>query len=314
MPHVLIAGKIHEEGVNLLKSAKGFTFELVNEVSVESFLPFLGKADAIILRTQPFTAVELAKAPHLKIVSRHGVGFDAVDGQALAARGIPLTVVGDVNSRAVAEHTLMLMLATARRTVAHDQASRGGQWNIRNRFETTELDGKSLLLVGYGRIGRRVAQLAQAFGMTVMAHDPFAKDLQGVEAVADIDFALPRADYLSLHVPAIKDGPVIGARQLSLMKPSATLINAARGGLVDEMALDQALRDGRLAAAGLDVFIDEPPEPGNPLLANPKVTISPHAAGLTDECTARMAVSAVTNIFDHFAGRLDRSLVVNKPW
>ncbi len=147
--------------------------------------------------------------------------------------------------------------------------------------------------------------------MMVMAHDPFAKDFAGTEAVASIDAALPRADYVSLHLPSMPGGAVIGAREIALMKPSATIINAARGGLVDEAALDAALRQGRLAAAALDVLVDEPPKADNPLLKNPRVTISPHSAGLTDECTARMAISAAQNILDCFAGKLDRKLVVN---
>lgn len=311
MPHVLIAGKIHEAGLSLLRRSAGVTFDLVNEVSVESFLPYLPDAEAIVLRTQPFRADEIALAPKLRIASRHGVGFDAVDVEALNARKIPLAVVGDVNSRAVAEHTLMLMLAAARNTVAHDRASREGNWNVRNRFETVELDGKTLLLVGYGRIGRRVGELARAFGMKVLAFDPYASDFTGAEAVADYRQALPRADFVSLHVPALPGGPVIGAAELAMMKPIAILVNAARGGLVDEIALDAALRAGRLGAAATDVFVDEPPKPDNPLLSNPKVTISPHSAGLTDECTARMAISAVQNILDCFDGKLDRRLVVN---
>lgn len=311
MPHVLIAGKIHEAGLALLRRSAGVTFDLVDEVSVESYLPFLASAEAIVLRTQPFRAGEIAKAPKLRIASRHGVGYDAVDVAALNARKIPLAVVGDVNSRAVAEHTLMLMLAAARNTVAHDRASRDGNWNVRNRFETLELDGKTLLLVGYGRIGRRVGELARAFGMKVLAFDPFVQDFTGAEAVGDYREALPRADYVSLHVPAMPEGPVIGAAELAIMKSSAILVNAARGGLVDERALDASLRAGRLYAAATDVFAEEPPKPDNPLLTNARVTISPHAAGLTDECTARMAVSAVQNVLDCFAGTLDRKLVVN---
>lgn len=311
MPHVLIAGKIHAAGLDLLRASKAVSFDFVSEVSVESFLPYLATADAILIRTQPLRETDIAKAPKLKIVSRHGVGYDAVDVAALNTRRIPLAIVGDVNSRAVAEHTLMLMLAAARRTVAHDRASRGGEWNVRNHFETTELDGKTLLVIGFGRIGRRVAELARAFGMTVLAHDPFANDFAGLEAVANISAALPRADFVSLHLPSMPGGAVIGAREIALMKPSATIINAARGGLVDEAALDAALRDGRLAAAALDTLLDEPPKPGNPLLQNPRVTISPHSAGLTDECTARMAISAAQNILDCFSGKLDRKLVVN---
>src|SRR5439155_5642766 len=136
-------------------------------------------------------------------VSRHGVGYDAVDIAALNARGIPLAIVGDVNSRAVAEHTLMLMLAAARCTVAHDIATRSGDWQVRNQFQTCELDGKTLLLIGFGRIGRRVASLAQAFSMTVMAHDPYAEPRTlaeaGVGEVTDLDAAYARSDYVSLH-------------------------------------------------------------------------------------------------------------------
>ncbi|MBI3673879.1 MAG: 3-phosphoglycerate dehydrogenase, partial [Rhizobiales bacterium] len=220
MPHILVAGKIHEDGVALLRSTPGITFDLVNEVSLESYAPLAGKADAILIRTQPLPASVIADATRLRIVSRHGVGYDAVDVAALNARGIPLAIVGDVNSRAVAEHTLMLMLAAARCTVAHDAASRAGNWQVRNQFQTGELDGKVLLLIGFGRIGRRVANLVQAFGMTVMAHDPYAEPRTftetSVEAAADLDAALPVADYVSLHMPAAPGGALLGGREFAL--------------------------------------------------------------------------------------------------
>ena len=315
MPHILVAGKIHEAGVTLLKCAPGLTFDLVNEVSVESYAPLVGKADAVLLRTQPMTAAIIAAAPKLKIVSRHGVGYDAVDVAALNARGIPLAIVGDVNSAAVAEHTLMMMLAAARRAVAHDAAARNGNWQVRNNFEAVELGGKTLLLVGFGRIGRRVAKLAQSFGMIVMAHDPFvsipAFQEAGVETVPEIETALGLADFLSVHVPHSPKGAVIGERQLARMKASAIVINTARGGLIDEAALDAALRGGRLGGAALDVLVEEPPRLDHPLLGNPRITLSPHAAGLTQECAARMAVSSVQNILDCFAGKLDPRLIVN---
>lgn len=315
MPHVLVAGKLHPAGLERLKSADGFTFTLVEEVSVESYVPHLAGADAVVLRTQPLTAETIASAPNLSIVSRHGVGYDAVDVTALNARGIPLAIVGDVNSRAVAEHTLMLMLAVARHAVAHDRAARAGDWNVRNRFETVELDGKTLLLMGFGRIGRRVAELARAFGMTVLAHDPFIKPdvlaKHGVKPAGDLLKALGEADYISLHMPGAATAAIMSEEEIAAVKPSAILINAARGGLVDELALDRALREGRLLGAGLDVLAAEPPAPDHPLLSNPRVLISPHAAGLTSECAARMAVASVQNIIDHFAGRLDPALVVN---
>ena len=315
MPHILVAGRLHPAGIERLNSTPGVTCTLVDEVSVESYEPFLSQADAILLRTQPLTAALIARAPKLRIVSRHGVGYDAVDVNALNARGIPLAIVGDVNSRAVAEHTLMLMLSVARRTVAHDQASRAGNWNIRNRFETGELDEKTLLLMGLGRIGRRVGELAKAFGMSVIAYDPYvpaeAMAKIGVAHAPDLRKALAAADYVSLHMPPSPTGPLIGAAELALMKPTAILINAARGGLVDEAALDRSLRSGKLGGAGLDVLAAEPPAPDHLLLSNDRVTISPHSAGLTSECAARMAIAAIANILDFFAGSLDPSLVVN---
>ena len=315
MVHILVVGPIHSAGVERLASAPGVSFKLIDGVSAQSYAPYVGDADAILIRTQPLPADVIAKAAKLKIVSRHGVGFDAVDVPALNARAIPLAIVGDVNSRAVAEHTLMLMLAAARRTVSHDRAAREGHWDIRNRFETVELDGRNLLILGFGRIGRRVAELAKAFGMQVSAHDPFvtaeAMRNVGVKHAASLPAALKNSDFVSLHIPLSPQGPRIGESELALMKPTAIIVNAARGGLIDEAALDKALREGRLAAAGIDVLAEEPPRPGHALLSNDRVTISPHAAGLTVDCAARMALSSVQNILDFFASGLDPSLVVN---
>jgi len=309
MPHVVVAGKIHEAGVALLKAAPGITFDLVNEVTLASYAPLMPKADALLIRTQPLTADVIATSNQLKIVSRHGVGYDAVDVNALNDRHIPLTIVGDVNSRAVAEHTLALMLAVARRVVAHNDAAKTGNWNERNRFDAVELDGKTLLVIGYGRIGKRVGELATAFGMIVRAYDPFITD---GSTEPDLRAALAQADYVTLHMPGAK-GSVIGAEELKLMKPSAIIINAARGGLVDELSLDEALRGRRIYGAGLDVLVEEPPKPDHPLLSNPYLTLSPHNAGLTQECAKRMAIAAAQNIIDFFNGRLNPALVVNKP-
>jgi D-3-phosphoglycerate dehydrogenase len=315
MPHVVVAGKIHADGLSVLRNAAGVTFDYADSASPDDYVPFVANADAVLIRTQPMTAAVVAQAPRLKIVSRHGVGYDAIDVAALNARGIALAIVGDVNSRAVAEHTMMLMLAAARRTAAYDQATRTGGWNVRNTFESVELDGKTLLLLGFGRIGRRVAQLAQAFGMTVMAHDPYvnadAITAAVVSPVNSLDEAISRADFISLHVPLIGGKPVMGMDEFKRMKPDAVIVNAARGGLVDEAALDLALRERRIGGAALDVFADEPPRPDNPLLKNERVTISPHSAGLTQECARRMAIASARNILDFFAGKLDPALVVN---
>jgi D-3-phosphoglycerate dehydrogenase / 2-oxoglutarate reductase len=314
-PHrVLIAGKVHPAGVQLLRARTDIVVDLIEAVTTDAYRPFLPKADAILIRTQPMTAAEIALSPRLKIVSRHGVGYDAVDVAALNARGIPLAIVGDVNSRAVAEHTLMLMLAAARRAVVHHVASTTGNWNERNRFDSVELDGKQLLVLGFGRIGRRVAELGKAFGMSVTGFDPYVTAEQmtalGVSHAPDMHAALGKADYISVHLPG-GNGPLIGAAELARMKSSAIIVNAARGGIIDELALDKALRDRALRAAALDVLEDEPPAADHPLLSNPYVTISPHNAGLTEECAMRMSIAAAQNILDAFDGRLNTDLVVN---
>lgn len=315
MPHVLVAGTIHAAGLDLLRAAADVTFEVVDEVSLASYRPRLPAADAVILRTQPMPAEAIATANRLQIVSRHGVGFDAVDAGALTARGIPLTVVGDVNSRTVAEHAMALILGLAKHVVDHDAKLRAGGWAFRNRFEGTELWGKTLLIVGFGRIGRLVAGMAGAFGMTILAFDPFldaaAVRSAGADAVADLADGLARADYVTLHLPKSGSEPLIGPDALARMKPGARLVNTARGGLVDEAALARALSEGRLAGAGIDVFEEEPPPPSLALLSAPNTILTPHTAGLTQECAIRMGQRSVQNVLDYFAGRLDPAYVVN---
>lgn len=314
MPHVLVAGRLHPSGMALLKSAPSVTYDYVEEVSEPSYAPLIGKADGLVVRTQPLSSGTVERAPKLRIVSRHGVGYDSVDVAALNRRGIALAVVGDVNSVSVAEHSMMLLLAAAKRLMRADRSVRKGDWDWRSQLEPGELSGKRLLVVGYGRIGRHVARLAAAFGMDVRAHDPVLEragwPAGPVASIGDLRQGLAWADAVSVNVPKA-DRPVIGAAELAAMKPSAILVNTARGGVVDEEALVDALRGGRLAAAGLDVFADEPPPPGSPLLSLEQVVLTPHVAGLTAECAERMAISCVQNVLDFFDNRIDPALIVN---
>lgn len=317
MPHILVAGKLHPAGVDLLNAAatRGYSFDYVEDISEPSYAPLIHRADALVIRTQPLSAPTIAMADHLRVVSRHGVGYDAVDLAALNRRGIALTVVGDVNSLSVAEHTLMLLLAAAKRVLRGDHAVRNpADWGWRNRLEASELAGKGLLIIGYGRIGRHVARLATAFGMQVRAYDPFLAahgwPEGDVAPVADLAQGLVWADAVSVNVPRA-DKPLIGAAELAVIKPGALIINTARGGVVDEAELAKALASGRVGAAGLDVFTVEPPTGQSPLLAFDQVVLSPHIAGLTTECAERMAVASVQNVIDFFEGRIDSALVVN---
>jgi len=314
MPHVLVAGKLHPSGIALLESASGVTYDYVEEVSEPSYAPLIEKADGLVIRTQPLSAPTVARASHLKIVSRHGVGFDAVHLPSLNERGIALAVVGDVNSVSVAEHSMMLLLALAKRTIRADRSVRSGDWGWRNRLEASELAGKRLLILGYGRIGRHLARMASGFGMEIKAYDPYLERSGWPEGpvppASDLTGGLAWADAVSVNVPK-GDRPIIGAAELAAMKRSAVLVNTARGGVVDEGALVAALSTGQIAGAGLDVFGDEPPAPDNLLLGFDQVILSPHIAGLTAECGERMAISSVQNVLDFFAGHIDPALVVN---
>ena len=314
MPHVLVAGKLHPSGMALLESAADVTFDYVEEVSEPSYAPLIDRADGLVIRTQPLSAATVARAPRLKIVSRHGVGYDSVDLPSLSARGIALAVCGDVNSVSVAEQAMMLMLAAAKRAVRADRAVRDGAWTWRNGLEPGELWNKRLLIVGFGRAGKHLARMADGFRMEIRAFDPILQKHGwpegSVAPAATVEDGLAWADFVTVHAPK-GDKPVIGAAELPVMKRSAILVNTARGGVVDEAALIAALREGRLAAAGLDVFEDEPPAPDNPLLSMDQVVLSPHVAGLTAECAERMAVSSVQNVLNFFAGAIDPALVVN---
>ncbi len=313
MPHVLVSGLLHPAGLALLDNAADVSYDYITDDDPQAYLAYLPRAEGLVLRTQPLRADDVAGAPRLQIVSRHGVGYDAVDVAALDARAIPLAIVGDVNSRTVAEHAMMLLLAASRRLVESVNALRAGDWKQRDGFAPREVFGKTLLIVGYGRIGRHLAGLAAAFGMRVLAYDPYlAPDAftDGVDRVADLGAALRQSDLVSLHVPGT-DHALIGAAELALMKADAVIVNTARGGLIDETALATALAAGAIGAAGLDVLADEPTPPDHPLLALSNVIVTPHAAGLTNECAERMAVAAVQNVLDCFCGRLDPALIVN---
>lgn len=312
MPHILIAGAMHPSGLSLLESAPGVTFDYVPDTNKTAYLAYLPKAEGVVLRTQPLRAEHIASAPGLRVVSRHGAGYDSVDVAALNGRGIPLAVTGDVTSRTVAEHAMMLLLAASRILLKTGNALRAGDWAHRNAFEPRELDGKTLLIIGYGRIGRRLAQYAGVFGMRVLAHDPYidAAAFEGAEPAPDLNAALAVCDAVSIHAPAAETA-FIGAPELALMKPSAVIVNTARGGAVDETALAGALREGRIAAAGLDVFAKEPPPSDHPLLGLENAVVTPHSAGLTRECAERMAVVSIQNALNHFNGSLDPALVVN---
>ncbi|MDE0346542.1 MAG: hydroxyacid dehydrogenase [Boseongicola sp.] len=315
MSHVLVAGPLHASGRTLLDAAQGVTVTYILETSEESLAAHIEDADAVLLRTQPMTEPTVARAKKLKIVSRHGVGYDAVDVEALNSRGIALSVCGDVNSATVAEHASMMILAACKRALRADASVRRGQWEWRNRLEAQDVRGLNLLLVGYGRIGRRTASLMRGFSMQIRAFDPYLLSSgwprDGVAPVRTLEEGLAWADVISFSLPHTEE-PLIGAAEIAGMREGVVLVNTARGGVIDEDALISALNSGKVGAAGLDVFETEPVLTDHPLVEFDQVILSPHIGGLTQGAAERMAVSSAENILDFFAGKIDQDLVVNR--
>lgn len=317
MAHLLVAGKLHPSGVALLSDLKseGVTYDYVEEVSEESYQQYLHAADALIIRTQPLTAASIRKAEKLKVVSRHGVGYDSVDIDALNERGIALTIVGDVNSISVAEHAFMQLLAASKQMLRADRSVREGKaWNWRNQLQQREITGKNLLIVGYGRSGKHLARMARGFDMHIRAYDPYLQQNgwpEGdVDCAPDLKEALAWADCVSLHVPK-GEQPLLGEAELEHAKRGIILANCSRGGVIDEAALTRALLSGRVAAAGLDVFAEEPPKGTSSILSNDNAILSPHIAGLTEEAAMRMATASILNAVAFLKGDISPSLVVN---
>ena len=315
MPHLLIAGAIHESGIELIETRKDFTYTYLSKNDDFSYQTLLKKADALVIRTQPLSRKDIFGSQTLKVVSRHGVGYDAVDVDALTERNIPLTIVGDVNSQSVAEQSMTLLLAAFKRLIKNDNAVRYGPWCYRNQLEPQEVHGKNLLILGFGRIGRRLAKMAAAFGMNVFAYDPFVRPEEfyndPVEKINDFNKAIGNVHCISVNMPKVEK-PLITKKEFDCMQTGVVIVNTARGGIIKEDDFIEALKSGKVGAAGLDVFDDEPPLKNNQFAKFNQVVMSPHVAGLSKESAQAMAVSSVQNAINFFDGNLDMSLVVNK--
>ena len=270
----------------------------------------------VILGLTRFGETEYAGARGLQVVARIGVGYDTIDVLALTHHRIPLMVVGTANSSTVAEQALFMMMALAKRGTHVDRLVRTGRWSERLSLLPVDLMNKTLLIVGFGRIGTRTAKRCLAMDMNVLVYDPYVPADQvraaGCEPVGDLDSAVPRADFVSIHCPRTPETEgMFGNARLKRMKPTAYLVNTARGGIVDETALHAALTGGTIAGAGIDVFDREPPDPENPLLKLDNVVTAPHMAGVTRESIDRMAAQAVRNVLSVFDGNPIRANVIN---
>ncbi|MDK4742946.1 hydroxyacid dehydrogenase [Rhizobium sp. CNPSo 3464] len=315
MKKILVVQPLRPEALHLFDQRTDISYEVVTDFSRENLLKHVADADAITVRDAPLSADVLAAAPNLKIVSRHGVGYDNIPIDHCTLRGIPVTVVGDVNAISVAEQTMFLMLAAAKSGVQLDAAVRRGDFAARSRLIGIELRGRTLLVVGFGRIGREVAKRSASFGMDIVVYDPYAKrsEVEGATFVDSLEDGLAAADVVTLHIP-LSDTTrnLIDADALRQLKRGAIIVNTARGGIIDEEALADALADGHMRAAGLDTFATEPLPTTDRLVSEERVVLSPHSAALTEESLIAMGVMTARNALAGIDGNLDPQLVVNR--
>ncbi len=315
---VLLVQGMPAAGRALLEARDDVVIEECGHDELASLHSRLQDVAAVTLRTTPCDRAFLQAAPNLEVVARFGVGFDSVDVAALSERGIPLLIAGESNSRSVAEHAVFLMMALAKHALHfHDTVRRRRfQERLGTARENLELFGKRLLIIGFGRIGTRTTSICRALGMTIDVLDPYVDaavvERAGARRVEHLADALRAADFVSIHCPrnAETEG-MIDAAALGCMKPSAILVNTARGGIIDEVALADTLRRNGIRAAGLDVFDVEPPPDDHPLLDFENVLFSPHVAGITGESMRAMAEVTCQNILDAFDGRIRPDRIVN---
>ncbi|MFO1330244.1 MAG: NAD(P)-dependent oxidoreductase [Rubrivivax sp.] len=251
---------------------------------------------ALIVRYGRVGAAAMDAAPSLRVISKHGSGTDTIDQAAAAARGIQVVAAAGANAAAVAEHALALLLACAKSVVALDARMHAGHWD-KATHKSVELEGRTIGLIGLGAIGQRVARMADAMGMRVLGFDPWARNLPAYIQPADLATIWRESDAISLHCPLTADNAkLLNAQTLAACKRGVIVVNTARGGLIDEAALLDAIRSGQVASAGLDSFAVEPMTAPHPFHGEPRITLSPHIGGVTADAYVKMGVGAARNV------------------
>ena len=311
-----IIQNIHEQGLKILDDNKNFDYEVIDDVSENNLLKKIHLYDGLTLRVSKLSNNLLSKANKLKVISRHGVGYDNVDTTFLKQNNITLLITATANATAVAEHVFYLMLNISKNFLNLDNEVRLGNFksNI-SEFPTFELNNKEILIAGFGRIGKNLIKKCLGFEMKVKVYDPFVEkkvitDMGGIK-IDNFDIALKNIDFLTIHMPLNeKTKNLIDIKKMKQMKKTSVIINTSRGGIVNEFDLDKALNNKIILAAGLDVFDNEPVNLDNPLLNNKRVILTPHTAALTDECKIRMARETASNIINFFEKKIDKNMIV----
>ena len=303
-------------GIKLLENNPNYNYEVIENIKLEDIKNKIQNCDGLSIRTAklPGEIIDLGKK--LKVISRHGVGYDNVDLAAIKKNKITLTITATANAVAVAEHVMFMLLNICKRKSMYDDAVKNGKFNDRNKLpKTIELWGKNILIAGFGRIGQALIKRCLGFEMNVFIYDPFIneekiKSLGGIK-VDNLENSLSKIDMISLHLPLTNETKnLIDINLIKKMKKNCIIINAARGGIINEIDLDRALNENLIFGAGLDVFDIEPPKEDNPLLKNDKVFLSPHTAAFTEECMKRMGKETIQNIIDFFDEKLEKSKIV----
>jgi D-3-phosphoglycerate dehydrogenase len=313
MKKILIIQPIHQEGIKLLQNNSEYEFEVVENIEINFLKNKIKNCDGVSIRTAKLSGDVIEAANNLKIISRHGVGYDNIDLKVSKQKNITLAITASANAVAVAEHVMFMILNISKRGNMYDDTVKSGKFNERNKLpKTVELWNKNILIAGFGRIGHALIKRCLGFEMNVFVYDPYVSkefiEKEGGTKVEDLSEASKDMDAISLHIPLNNETKnIVNYELLKSMKKNCIIINAARGGIVNEVDLDRALNEDLIFGAGLDVFETEPPIENNPLLQNKKVFLSPHTAAFTEECMTRMGKETVQNIFDFFDGNLENS-------
>jgi len=313
---ILIIQKVHQKGMELIKNHPNFEVDVTDDASEKNLKAKIQNCDGASIRIANLSGDVMKEAKNLKIISRHGVGYDNIDLNYAKEKDIKIAITANANAVTVSEHVMFNLLNISKRKDLFDKTVREGNFKDRNKLpKTIELWKKNFLIVGFGRIGQALIKRCLGFEMNVYVFDPFISkekiELMGGKKIENLEEAVKSMDVISLHMPLTeKTKNLINYELLKTMKKNCIIINAARGGIINEIDLDKALNENLIFGAGIDVFEKEPPDNNNPLLKNEKVFLSPHTAAFTEECMIRMGIETIQNIIDFFENKIDQSKIV----
>jgi len=314
--NILIIQPIDKSGIEILENDPDYNFEIIDGTDLEEIKKKIIECDGISIRTAKLPAEVIRGAKNLKVISRHGVGYDNIDLEAAKEKNITISITATANAVAVAEHVMFMLLNISKRKDMYDKTVKSGRFNDRNKLpKTIELWNKNILIMGFGRIGKSLIKRCIGFEMNVYVYDPFVSKEEieslGGKKIEDLKEGVKKMDALTLHMPLNeKTKNIINYEVLKNMKKNCIIINASRGGIINENDLNKSLNENKIFGAGLDVFDTEPPDNDNPLLKNDKTFLSPHTAAFTEECMVRMGKETIQNIIDFFDKKLEKSKIV----